>query len=221
MAITPTAITNWSGVATYLANLTDRNGNNYFTAATYGSNKIKLRTQASGTKRIAIINCSNYPTIYAYNNNSATSDDSYIGETSQIYDSIEISKTKAFHTRNGCCINFYNSNDELMWFIGVGKTESGDVFICSGRTTSDRNSEPLNLSHTYTAPQFYNNVEHNSIVTNQTALYAEPVCTPVNKTDKWYKFYFNKCTQLSEGSGAIVLNGNTYYTNTYISILDD
>lgn len=221
MAITPTAITNWSGVATYLSNLKDRDGNNYFTAATYSSSKIKLRTEASGTKRIAIINCNDYPNILAYNNNSATSDDSYIGETSQSYDSVDISKTTAFHTRNGCCINFFNSFNEMVWFIGVGKTESGDIFICCGRPSLWRDSEPLSLSHTYTAPQFYNKVEQHSIVTNQTALYAEPVCTPVNKTDKWYKFYFNKCSQLSTGSGAIVLNGKTYYTNTYISILDD
>lgn len=221
MAITPTTITSWSGVATYLANLTDRDGNKYFTQAQYGSNQIKLRTTATGTsKQLCIIHCSEKPYITVYNNSGE------LGESTDAYAIITIANTKAFHTRNGCCINFYGDDyyrDSILFYIGVGKTESGEVFVCCGSPPTDRRNEAeiLSISHIYTAPTLYRDVEHNSVITNQTALYAEPVCTAVNKTDKWYKFYFNKCTQQEKGSGAIILNGKTYYTNTYISILDD
>lgn len=211
MAISSTALKSWTAIGTYLKSLTDRDGNLFFSNVTYSSN-INLYTDG---KLMATIRKSDYPDIVL----KCVSGES--GETTSTANSIDVTLTQAYHTRNGCCINFY-SDDEHELFIGVGKTQSGETFICAGIPhRQDNGYMPLFCSHIYNSNVPYTNIEGASILTNQTALYAEPVCTVEGKKDRWDKFYYNKCSQVKSGTGAMTFEGSVYYTNTFISILDD
>lgn len=211
MAITSTTLTSWEAIRTYLRDLKDRNNNNFFSSVST-SGDIKLYTD---NHLMATIRVSNCPVIRL---NCVSGEEK---DTKSILTSINVTDTQAYHTRNGCCINFYNGVYFVL-YIGVGKTQNGETFICAGiPNREDTTYMPLICSHIYNSNKPYTNIEGASILTNQTALYAEPVCTVEGVKDRWDKFYYNKCTQVGHGSGAMTFEGSVYYTNTFISILDD
>lgn len=221
MSIIKEELTTFESIVSFLTNLKDESNTNFFSSVTTSTsenkNFIHLKTTESGESDFCVLGFatseSGYAPITLYNN---------LGSTQTFGGSevtVKVAETEAVYTKNGCCLN-YRYNGEYRKYFVIGKTVKGKIFVCGGNIKGTVSSLPHVFSHIYSAPVFYVDIEPYRQILNQVLLVPEGFSTPTGEFDMWNKIYFNKIVQYDE-QGIMTLDGKSYYTNSYISILDD
>lgn len=225
MAITTDSATSWADIKSYLENLTDENGNNYFTNVVIdvSTSRLQVFTTESGQSPLCELQMNgNYLYLYYDDNGTVrTKRGSYTytgGSTS-----FPVFMYKATW---GCLINFPQNNP---FQFGFCKTKTGKVgvLISPNATSIAQITSSLSIGlHTfddvYSSDPFYiqiSGINENISSRAYTALLPIPAGS---KTPDYSKnVYVNMFDQYARNSfGSFEYDGHWYLTNGLVSILD-